>query len=364
MFPLVEVWPYAVLHGVGCSLLAAVLAVWVRRRPSFSRGAVALAVFTLGGLGLGILTAKTLPGTHGFAVLLTWSWTLGIVLPLACFGLATLLVRRFVWRGSWFALFGLVIAGVAYDAFVYEPRHFVVTHVRRAMPGLERPLRIALLADVQTDRPGAYELEVFRTVVAEAPELVLFAGDMIQARDRAAFGQAWAELRAIVHASGLTAPLGVWMVEGDSEWHRDWERELEGSGIELITPGHGPTRDDVDITGLSLEDSSDPLDLRRPSQKAHIVIGHRPDYALGNVDAELLLAGHTHGGQVQIPGFGPLVTLTQVPRSWAAGGVTAVDPDTALVVSRGIGMERGVAPRVRFACRPEIVIIDLVPAHW
>jgi hypothetical protein len=51
-----------------------------------------------------------------------------------------------------------------------------------------------------------------------------------------------------------------------------------------------------------------------------------------------------------------------VPLAWA-DGVTELAPGRTLVVSRGIGMERGYAPRLRFNCRPEIVIIDLVPAH-
>src|SRR5690606_31801463 len=122
-------------------------------------------------------------------------------------------------------------------------------------------------------------------------------------------------------------------------------------------------RSDVTLTGLPLGRSKAPLDLPRPSDRYHIVLGHRPDFALGSVDADLLLAGHTHGGQVQIPGFGPLVTLSNIPRAWAAGTVVSLDDDTTLVVSRGLGMERGVAPRLRFLCRPELVILDLVPAQ-
>ena len=52
--------------------------------------------------------------------------------------------------------------------------------------------------------------------------------------------------------------------------------------------------------------------------------------------------------------------LAIVPRAWASG-VTAIDADTTLIVSRGIGMERADAPRMRFLCRPELVIVDLVP---
>ncbi|HEX6202615.1 MAG TPA: hypothetical protein VF100_06400, partial [Thermoanaerobaculia bacterium] len=76
----------------------------------------------------------------------------------------------------------------------------------------------------------------------------------------------------------------------------------------------------------------------------------------------LLLAGHTHGGQVRLPGVGPLVTASRVPRSWAAGR-TALADDRTLIVSRGIGMERGYAPQLRFLCRPELVVVDLEPGR-
>ena len=92
----------------------------------------------------------------------------------------------------------------------------------------------------------------------------------------------------------------------------------------------------------------------------HIVLGHRPDYALGRIDADLLLAGHTHGGQVRLPFVGPLLTLSRLPRSWAVGRSELPGGQT-LYVSRGVGMERGGAPRIRFLCPPELVVIDILP---
>jgi predicted MPP superfamily phosphohydrolase len=50
-----------------------------------------------------------------------------------------------------------------------------------------------------------------------------------------------------------------------------------------------------------------------------------------------------------------------VPRSWAAG-VTRLVNGATLIVSRGVGMERGSAPRLRFLCRPELVIIEVLPS--
>jgi len=75
----------------------------------------------------------------------------------------------------------------------------------------------------------------------------------------------------------------------------------------------------------------------------------------------VLLAGHTHAGPARLPLIGPLLTFSRIPRAWAAGR-TDFDDGRTLVVSRGIGMERGNAPRMRFLCRPEVVLIDLLPA--
>ena len=91
-----------------------------------------------------------------------------------------------------------------------------------------------------------------------------------------------------------------------------------------------------------------------------MVFGHRPDYAMGDVPADVLIAGHTHGGQVRLPGIGPLLTFSRVPRPWAAG-VTNLDAGRTLIVSRGLGMERHDAPRIRFLCRPQLVLLHLKP---
>ena len=119
---------------------------------------------------------------------------------------------------------------------------------------------------------------------------------------------------------------------------------------------------DIQLTCLSVGDSFDPS-LSLPNEtpeRFHLVLGHAPNFALGKVAADLLVTGHTHGGQVQLPWIGPLMTLSRVPRAWGAG-LTELPGGGTLLVSRGIGMERGPAPPIRFLCRPELVVIDLVP---
>ena len=71
------------------------------------------------------------------------------------------------------------------------------------------------------------------------------------------------------------------------------------------------------------------------------------------------MAGHTHGGQVQIPGFGPPITQTGVPREVGAGGLHTMD-GARVYVSRGVGVEHAAnAPRVRLFCPPELSLLTL-----
>jgi predicted MPP superfamily phosphohydrolase len=73
---------------------------------------------------------------------------------------------------------------------------------------------------------------------------------------------------------------------------------------------------------------------------------------------DLVLAGQTHGGQVQVPLVGPLTTASGVPREVAAGGLHRLD-GTRIYVSRGVGVERGQAPRLRLGAVPEVSLITL-----
>src|SRR6266511_1072456 len=72
------------------------------------------------------------------------------------------------------------VALVGVDAFLIEPRDLEVSHVPVVSGRLEKPLRIVVLADVQTDGVGAYEKKAFVTALQQKPDIVLFAGDYVQ----------------------------------------------------------------------------------------------------------------------------------------------------------------------------------------
>ncbi|MEZ4239867.1 MAG: hypothetical protein R3F59_27665 [Myxococcota bacterium] len=265
--------------------------------------------------------------------------------------------------GRWRAVHAgaaLAIAAIGVDAFLVEPHALQVVRYTICSDELDAPLRIVALSDVQTDHVGAYERSAFERAMAEHPDLIVLPGDFVQAwpRQRGAQVAALRELLPI-----LQAPLGVWAVQGNVD-PPGWAEALFGgthvrAADATTTVDLGPIR----LSALSFADGFDPA-LTLPHQPGfHLAFAHGPDFSLSpGVDADLLIAGHTHGGQVQLPLVGPLLTLTRVPRAAGRGGLTALSGDRALIVSRGVGMERGRAPRLRIGCRPQIVVVDLVPA--
>jgi uncharacterized protein len=341
----------AVLLG---SLVAGILRARRRkpgeRLPPLRQGLILLC-------GVAAVGAAVVP-LGGFARFQLLAWAAFLHGPLYLIAAATLLRRRRILAAGALTLATLAWA-IGVDAFVIEPRWLEVTRIEIPTDKVDAPLRIAVLADIQTDAPGDWEREVLERVVAESPDLVLFAGDYVQHGDHAAYAASVTRLNAILRESGLDPPLGMVAVRGNVD-HRGWERIFEGTGA--VAQGGRQVLDlgPVTVTALSLAEAFDGTEID-PADDFHVVLGHAPDFALEHPPADLMVAGHTHGGQVRLPFLGPIFTLSRVPRDWAAGA-TEVSPGSTLVVSRGIGMERDEAPRLRFLCRPELVIIDLIPA--
>ena len=246
----------------------------------------------------------------------------------------------------------------AIDAVWVEPQWLEVTRHRIVSEQVDQPIRIAVVADLQTDQLTGYEKKVFDQLFDAEPDVILFAGDYLQAGS-----DSWFELaeqyQSFFGGYDWKAPLGAYAVGGNTD-HPEWIRIFEKTPVHCSRKTEVIRNDQIQVTGLSMPESFDTT-LRVPAtNRFHIVLGHSPDFALGEINADLLVAGHTHGGQVQIPFWGPIITLSAVPRAWACG-ITEIAPGKNLVVSRGIGMERGDAPRIRFWCRPQLMIIDVVP---
>ena len=278
--------------------------------------------------------------------------------PLVLIAVALLLRHRRYFACVLMVFVGILIA-VAVDAFLIEPNWLAVSHVQLSAAGLSQKTRIAIIADLQTDRFGEYEASVFRRCMEFQPDMILMAGDYVQVDNSAAWGSLRRQINAFLKKIRFSAPMGIYAVQGNTD-HPNWSQIFEGLPVQVMGDTSAVTAGPIVVTGLQVMDSFD-RHLRIAAKDGyHIVLGHAPDFALGDVDADLLIAGHTHGGQVRLPGLGPIMTASAVPREWAVG-VTQISQGKQLIVSRGIGMERRNAPRLRFLCRPELVIVDLQP---
>ncbi|MBN2131289.1 MAG: metallophosphoesterase [Sedimentisphaerales bacterium] len=294
---------------------------------------------------------------EGFGRIQLLTWAVFVHYPLFLIGVGILCRNRAI--SYLCAALTVCIAVVGLDAFLIEPRWIEVTRFTISSTELETPVRVAVIADLQTDRIGRYEERIFELTMAEQPDLILLAGDYLHVSDEAEYEALKTELNALMQQAHLDAPLGVFAVQGNIDWG-DWTELFAGLPVTTFETTSSLDLGPVALTGLTMGDSANPALSLGDHEKFHIVLGHVPNYSLGSVEADLLIAGHTHGGQVQIPFLGPVFTLSEVPRSWASG-MTSIAPGRHLIVSRGIGMERGNAPRLRFLCRPELLILELVP---
>lgn len=339
----------------------------LRRTPAGTGGALGARDLALKlGLSLVAIALASLLGMllyrgslFGVVQLLVWSAFLHVPLFLAGVGLLTRRHHHVFARGA--LVLGLCLGLIAVDALLIEPHWLVVTRVEIASPKLSDSVRVVILADIQTDRPGAYEARVLQEAQAQAPDLLLFAGDYIQLGRRSeSYAAEMAALRELLLAADLHAPLGAYAIAGNVDRTGQWVDVFEGLPVTTIEATQRYDLGPLVLTGLSMADAFGISVTLPPEEAFHIVMGHSPNFSLAPVHGDLLIAGHTHGGQVQLPVIGPLLTLSVVPRRWASG-ITQIDAETTLIVSRGIGLERADAPRLRFLCRPELVVVDLLP---
>jgi predicted MPP superfamily phosphohydrolase len=269
------------------------------------------------------------------------------------------------------AVLMLAPAPLAFVAVFVEPQRLVVERVDVPVAGMQQnapPFRIAVLADLQFRYITEHEREAVRLALADHPDIIVVPGDIFEG-SHAEYLEERTALRELL--SPLSAPGGVFLIEGDHDEARELADLVAGTQIrflqdEVATTSVRGTKIAIAGLGISYGSASSRSALHALTASEadiRLVLVHRPDAVFvlpepSNVD--LTIAGHTHGGQVQIPFFGPLITLSHVPRKSAGGGLTEVQGHR-LYVSRGVGMERNLAPPIRFQCPPEVTQLQFTP---
>ena len=227
-------------------------------------------------------------------------------------------------------------------------RHTIVAPVTRA-------IRLALVADLHVVRPGARERRLLELLERERPDAIALNGDF------GALGVPPDACGPVLEA--MRAPLGLWATLGNWDYGHpvaDWNAFLAEHGVRLLKNDAARLEGDLWLCGLDSALVGEP-DLDRalagvPPGAFVAALIHCP-VLLADVAGRvpLALAGHTHGGQVCLPGVG----ATYMPRGcrpYVSGWYER--EGTRMYVSRGIGCP---TLPIRVACAPELAMFEFTP---
>ncbi len=229
------------------------------------------------------------------------------------------------------------------------------------LPAAFSDLSIALLSDFHYSSliDEDYIVRVITKTNNLKPDLILLLGDYVyEELDHAK--------PIIKMLSDLKANIGVYAVLGN---HDHWlsskliRSEMKASGLKDITEkGIKIEKEGSHIwligAGDLWEEPSNPTTLlsRYNKDEFRIVLSHNPEWAegIGEGMADLVVSGHTHGGQIRAPLYGALILPTRYGKKYEIGLVR--QHDFWVYINRGIGM---ISPPVRFNCSPEITLMTL-----
>lgn len=262
------------------------------------------------------------------------------------------------------ALAALVLAAFGVWGALRDP---LVVRYRVAIPGLVRPLRLVQISDSHAsaiDMPATRLRRIVAAANALQPDLFVLTGDYISGNPA---DWTLAETRAAVAPfADLRASLGVVAVVGNHDDPKTTAAALAGTGVRLLVARSvdlGPLvvvgSDELMSKAAAVGTLQDALRALPPGRKPVIVLAHQPEFFqwLGP-RPRLLIAGHSHGGQIMLPLLGTL------PRNdFIDAHLRGLfhDRGQTMVVSSGLGTS--VIP-MRIGVPPEIVAIELVPAPY
>ncbi len=257
-------------------------------------------------------------------------------------------------RGPWFTFRG--------------PHGFEFTSIRLPIPDLAPALaglRILHLSDlhIRSYWSPAYD-ELIRRLESAPPDLILFTGDFID--DKLDHRPALPHLRRLFPR--LQSRLGTWAILGNHDPAVSIP-SIDDAGLHLIDGGRAVLSAQsaqielIGLPGLARHDLDDAFIARQPPKSPdtlRIVLSHYPDHIrrVKPLQPDLFLAGHTHGGQICLPGGRALLTHDRLAKNLCKG-VHRIE-NTWFIVSRGMGFA-GIP--VRICCPAEVAEITIVPVE-
>jgi predicted MPP superfamily phosphohydrolase len=365
-------WSGVVLAALGQSLVLAAVA---RRRRLGRRRlartvlylllADAAVVVALLALSAGIRPLNAGPRDRRGAVILV-HLTLAVLIP---WGIYAAALRRGTRRRALLAsgmMVAVTAAGLALPGVrpAWSRRPARVNVVRVSLPRLPGDLdglRIAVVGDTHLGKeiPAERVRDLLRPLSSVRADLVVFVGDLAH--------QNAADMAAAAAILGEDAPrVPRYAVIGNHDRWTDQQayiREMGRQGFRVLVDD--AARVPVRGTTVWLAGVNDPYTAKSrpdralaniPADAFFVLLAHGPDILRDRRSrrADLILAGHTHGGQIRLPLIGPVSCSSWYGPRYASGLFTI--GETKLFVTRGIG--DGIVP-VRVFCEPEVAVLEL-----
>jgi len=281
---------------------------------------------------------------------------------------------------------GFILLGLAICVFLYalmvEPLLCQLVEIEIPAKKLPSGLRILFLSDMHHHRWGMREVTFLRSLPDVPVDMIVFGGDFLGSK-----AGIETSLKFVSQVSGHYPGTLMFGVCGNAEHKLEPElreqflAKLSCAGVAILNNANITVT--IDGQQIAVIGTDDPyygfhdldaafagLDRAIPN----ILITHSPQVVRTALSytPDIVLSGHTHGGQVRIPGIGPLRTQNPLSRMIAMGlfspeklrGLLLIESrfDTWLYVSRGLGLAfvphmRWLAPR--FLCRPELTLITI-----
>jgi uncharacterized protein len=271
--------------------------------------------------------------------------------------------RRDLLKGLAASAVGAAV-GAADHGYVYERKQFGVIRQTLLVSGLSPALaglRVGFLTDLHRSDTVTHEMAAtaVQMVMAEQPDIIMLGGDYVTmggGRNRR-FVEPAAEALA-----PLSAPHGIFAVLGNHDDDRDMPAALAARGMTVLRDA----RTQIEIKGERLDIAG----IRYWTRKLEVIervirgastnlvlLAHTPSRLpeAAALAVPLVLSGHTHGGQIVLPGLGAIAA-----REFPVVAGSARRETTAIFVSRGVGT---VYIPVRINCPPEVALLTLQPVE-
>ena len=257
-----------------------------------------------------------------------------------------------------------IFATVGIGCFMYasfiEPYWIDVRHVEiKTDKFKETDLTIVQISDLHCDDKIRIERKLPEIINALNPDVIVFTGDALNSiRALSTFRKTLSDLKAKIGKYAVRGNSDVWFLKTIDLFRGTGFVELDGQARVLLK-----NQEKFSISGLSIDSNFRNFSFLNsiPPDAYNILLFHYPgiNEEIGDSHIDLFLSGHTHGGQIALPFYGALITLSKYGKKYESGRYDIAGK--VLYVNRGIGMEGGLAPRVRFFARPEITVFYIKP---